>query len=72
MDQVKSVVAKVVQDQRHVIEAAIVDKLGVASEMVEVKPTTALEMIVRIRQPEGRGPRYFLVKTSEQFLWTWT
>ena len=72
MDNVKSVVARAVQDQRHVIKAAIVEKLGVDEDMVEVKPTTALEMIVRLRQPEGRGPRYFLIKVSEQFLWTWT
>jgi len=67
MDNVKSVVARVVQDQRGAIKAAIAEKLGVDENTVEVKPTTALEMMVRIRQPEGHGPRYFLVKTSEQF-----
>lgn len=64
MDKIKEQVAAEIQNS--VLHARIWEALGLPAGEIEISPVDKLNTVIRVRGHEGRGPRYFLVKMSEQ------
>jgi hypothetical protein len=69
MEGTKAQIAAIVQQQGPTIRATISQQLGIPISMVEVHNLGALETMIRLKTPD-HGPRYFMMKLSEQLLCT--